>query len=74
MVPECNTEKIREVFECFYRLTYLMEHESIYVLAVLHGMLPLPAFARSTPDNSGSRRDFIRQILHQITCESAVGR
>ncbi len=42
MVPEYNVEKIREVIEYSYRLIYLVENESIYVLAVIHGAMPLP--------------------------------
>jgi toxin ParE1/3/4 len=50
MVPEYNVEKIREVIEYSYRLIYLVENESIYVLAVVHGALPLPD---SPPLNTG---------------------
>lgn len=42
MVPEYSVEKIREVIEYSYRLIYLVENESIYVLAVIHGATPLP--------------------------------
>jgi toxin ParE1/3/4 len=41
-VPEYNVEKIREIIEYSYRLIYLVENETIYVLAVIHGALPLP--------------------------------
>lgn len=42
MVPEYNAERIREVIEYSYRLIYLVENESIYVLSVIHGAIPLP--------------------------------
>jgi toxin ParE1/3/4 len=50
MVPEYNVEKIREAIEYSYRLIYLVENESIYVLAVIRGALPLPD---SPPLNTG---------------------
>ncbi|MFN7894078.1 MAG: type II toxin-antitoxin system RelE/ParE family toxin [Pirellula sp.] len=50
MVPEYSVERIREVIEYSYRLIYLVENESIYVLAVIHGALPLPD---SPPLNTG---------------------
>jgi hypothetical protein len=50
MVPEYNEEKIREIIEYSYRLIYLVENETIYVLAVIHGALPLPD---TTPLNTG---------------------
>lgn len=42
MVPEYRIEKIREVIEYSYRLIYLVENESVYVLAVIHGAILLP--------------------------------
>lgn len=42
IVPEYNAERIREVIEYSYRLIYLVENESIYVLSVIHGAIPLP--------------------------------
>ena len=50
MVPEYSVERIREAIEYSYRLIYLGENDSIYVLAVIHGALPLPD---SPPRNTG---------------------
>ena len=37
IVPEFETEQIREVLEGWYRIIYYIKSEQIYVLAVIHG-------------------------------------
>lgn len=41
MVPEYERSDIREVVEYSYRLIYLIEDSSVFVLAVIHGARPL---------------------------------
>lgn len=41
-VPEYKSENVREVIEYSYRLVYLVESESINILAIIHGAQLLP--------------------------------
>lgn len=36
-VPEYRTERVREVFEGWYRISYRLKADQIDVIAVIHG-------------------------------------
>lgn len=42
MVPEYQRKDIREIIEFSYRVLYLVEDSTIYILALIHGSALLP--------------------------------
>jgi len=49
VVPEFNREDLREVIYRSYRIVYLLQDDSIFILRVVHGSRDLAALVRREP-------------------------
>lgn len=49
VVPEFNRENLREVLFSTYRIVYLLQEDTLFILRVVHGSRDLAALVRREP-------------------------
>ena len=52
IVPELNSENIREIFVYSYRVIYKVKDKTILIIAVVHGKMLLDNYKNTTPTKS----------------------